>query len=205
MLLYPLWVRLWHIVNAIVIFILIYTGIRIFFLSQGSSDLILKNGGVVVWHNTASKILIISYIGFVLGNIFTDNGKYYRIRWKTFFQDLAIQIRYNMVGMFRHEKQPFPPSFDSKFNPLQKTTYVVIMYIALPLLIISGIGLMIPEENIIRLFSSRGLVIFDVFHIILGIIVTLFLVIHIYLATIGYRPSTGLNGIIMGYVRSEEE
>ena len=86
MLLYPLWVRLWHIVNAILIVILIYTGIRIFFLSQGSSSLILQDGGVVTWHNMASKILVISYIGFILGNIFTDNGKYYRIGRKTFFR-----------------------------------------------------------------------------------------------------------------------
>ena len=205
MFLYPLWVRLWHIVNAIVILILIYTGIRIFFLSRGSTNLILKEGGVVTWHNMASKILVISYIGFILGNIFTDNGKHYRIRWKTFFKDLSKQIRYNMYGMYRNEKQPFPPTFESKFNPLQKITYIKIMFVALPLLIISGIGLMIPEENILRLFSRSGLIIIDVLHIILGIVVTLFLLIHIYLATIGYRPSTGLNGIITGYVRSEEE
>lgn len=205
MLLYPLWVRLWHIVNAILIVILIYTGIRIFFLSQGSSSLILQDGGVVTWHNMASKILVISYIGFILGNIFTDNGKYYRIGRKTFFQDLALQIRYNMYGMFKHEKQPFPPGFESKFNPVQKLTYIVIMYIALPLIIISGIGLMIPEETLEKLIGSDGLVVIDVLHIITGILISIFLILHIYLATIGYRPSTGLRGIITGYVQSDED
>ena len=110
-----------------------------------------------------------------------------------------------MYGMFKHEKQPFPPGFESKFNPVQKLTYIVIMYIGLPLIIISGIGLMIPEETMEKLIGSDGLVVIDVLHIITGILISIFLILHIYLATIGYRPSTGLRGIITGYVQSDKD
>ena len=205
MFLYPFWVRLWHLVNAILILILIITGIRLYVLSRETALIIISDSGAATWHDIASKILIISYIGFLAGNILTNNGKHYRIKKTNFFRDLKMQIRYTVYGMFKHEKQPFPPALERKFNPLQKLSYVVIMYIALPLIILSGIGLMIPEGTAERLFGRQGLFAIDVLHIITGIIIFLFLLIHVYLATFGYRPSTGLRGIITGYVESGED
>ncbi len=62
MYLYPLWIRLWHLVNAIMIFILILTGISMYF--DGETFFMFKFERAVKWHNVAAVILTISYIIF---------------------------------------------------------------------------------------------------------------------------------------------
>ena len=62
--------------------------------------------------------------------------------------------------MFKGEKHPFPVTEERKFNPLQKLTYVLAMYVAFPLLIISGIGLLLPEITITTFFGISGLILY---------------------------------------------
>lgn len=204
MFLYPIWVRLWHLVNAILILILIFTGITIYFPEKESSFFIMNLSKAAGLHNVSSIILIISYLGFLAGNVFTDNGKYYRIREKRFLSSLFRQLRYYLYGKFKHENNPFPVTLENKFNPLQKLSYFIIMYIALPLIILSGVGLMVPDTVIEKTFGAVGYFLLDIMHIIMAAIISLFLVIHIYLGVIASKPTAGLRGIITGYTESEE-
>ena len=139
MYLYPLWVRLWHVLNAVLILILIITGISMQYTGNKDYMLVVGFARAVKLHNIAAIILTFSYILFVAGNILTGNGKYYRIAGSNFFADLTKQLRYYSWGMFKGEKHPFPVTLERKFNPLQKVTYVLTMYVALPLVIISGL------------------------------------------------------------------
>jgi len=204
MYLYPIWVRLWHLLNAILIIILIVTGISMQYTDKQDYMLIVGFSRAVKWHNIAAIILTINYIFFVLGNIFTENGKYYRLGKKNLIADLLTQFRYYAGGMFRKEKHPFPVTVERKFNPLQKFSYVLAMYVALPLIIISGLGLMFPEVVINRVFGVSGLILTDILHITLGFFISVFLLIHIYTCTLGAKPSSLFRGIITGYNESEE-
>jgi thiosulfate reductase cytochrome b subunit len=204
MYLYPIWVRLWHLLNAILIIILIVTGISMQYTDKQDYMLIVGFSRAVKWHNIAAIILTINYILFVMGNIFTENGKYYRLGKKNFIADLLTQFRYYAGGMFRKEKHPFPVTIERKFNPLQKFSYVLAMYVALPLIIISGLGLMFPEVVINRVFGVSGLILTDILHITLGFFISVFLLIHIYTCTLGAKPSSLFRGIITGYHESEE-
>jgi thiosulfate reductase cytochrome b subunit len=204
MFLYPVWVRLWHLVNAILILILIFTGITIYFPEKESSFFIIDLSKATGLHKVSSIILIISYLGFLAGNVFTDNGKHYRIGEKSFLSSLFRQLRYYLYGKFKNEKNPFPVTLENKFNPLQKLSYIFIMYIALPLIILSGVGLMLPDTVIEKMFGAEGYYLLDIMHIIMAIIISLFLIIHIYLGVIASKPTAGLRGIITGYTESEE-
>jgi thiosulfate reductase cytochrome b subunit len=166
--------------------------------------LIVGFSRAVKWHNICAIILTINYIFFVLGNLFTENGKYYKIGKRNFIADLMTQFRYYAGGMFRKEKHPFPVTLEGKFNPLQKFSYVLAMYIALPLIIISGLGLMFPEVVANRIFGVSGLILTDILHITLGFFISVFLLIHIYTCTLGAKPSSLFRGIITGYHESEE-
>jgi thiosulfate reductase cytochrome b subunit len=159
----------------------------------------------VRWHNLAAILLTGSYIGFVAGNIITGNGKYYRLESNNMWKDLGKQLAYYTLGMFRGEKRPFPVTIERKFNPLQKVSYIIIMYLVLPLLIISGFGLLFPETTVNRVFGINGLILTDILHITMGFLVSVFLVIHIYTCTLGPRPTSLFRGIITGYHDSEEE
>jgi len=106
--------------------------------------------------------------------------------------------------MFKGEKHPFPVTEKRKFNPLQKLTYVLAMYVALPLLIISGAGLLFPEITLPRFFGVSGLILTDILHITMGFFLSVFMVIHIYTCTLGAKPTSLFWGMISGYHRSED-
>ena len=150
-------------------------------------------------------MLIINYIIFVTGNLFTKNGRYYKIEKESFKEDLIRQLKFYSWGMFKSEKHPFPVTEERKFNPLQKLTYVIAMYLAIPLLIISGIGLLFPEITITRFFGVSGLILTDILHITMGFFLSIFTVIHIYTCTLGAKPTSLFWGMISGYHRSDED
>lgn len=202
--LYPKWTRLWHTFNALLFIILIVTGLSMQYTSMKDYILVVGFARAVKWHNIAAILLVINYIFFVTGNILTRNGGYYKTEKKNFWSDLLVQLRYYASGMFKNEKHPFPVTEKRKFNPLQKFTYVLAMYIALPLLIISGIGLLLPEITINKFLGVSGLILTDLLHITMGFFLSLFMVVHIYTCTLGDRPTSLFKGLITGYHETDE-
>jgi thiosulfate reductase cytochrome b subunit len=158
----------------------------------------------VKWHNIAAILLTFNYILFVTGNILTKNGRYYKIGRKNFISDLWTQMKFYAGGMFKKQKHPFPVTEERKFNPLQKFTYVLSMYLAMPLLIISGIGLLLPEITINRFFGVSGLILTDLLHITMGFLLAVFMIVHIYTCTLGHKPFSLFKGMITGYHETDE-
>ncbi len=205
MYLYPKWIRIWHVLNAILFIILIVTGLSMQYTDMGNDSYTVGFAKAVKWHNVAAMILTASYIVFFIGNLVTGNGKYYRIRKENFWSDLMKQGRYYAFGMFKGEKPPFPVTMERKFNPLQKFTYILAMYIGMPLLIISGFVLLFPEIAITNVFGISGMVLNDVLHISMGFLLSVFMIIHIYTCTLGAKPFSLFWGMITGYHRSDEQ
>lgn len=204
MYLYPKWVRLWHLLNAILIIILILTGISMQYTGEDKKFL-MDFAKAVRWHNFAAILLTASFIFFITGNLLTENGKYYKLKRQNLWSDLGKQMRFYAWGMFKGEKHPFPISLERKFNPLQKFSYVMAMYVAMPLVVISGAGLMFPEITIKGIFGVSGLILTDILHITMGFFLSLFLVIHIYTCTLGSKPTSLFRGMLSGYQESEED
>ena len=203
MYLYPKWIRLWHLLNAIIFLILIVTGLSMQYTDKENPAYVVGFAKAVKWHNFAAVLLIINYIFFVTGNLLTKNGRYYRMGKNDFLSGQGKQLKYYSRGMFKGEKHPFPVTEENKFNPLQKLSYVLAMYIAIPLLIISGIGLLLPEITLPSLFGISGLILTDILHITMGFFLSIFMVIHIYTCTLGAKPTSLFWGMISGYHRSE--
>src|SRR5512133_2409440 len=98
MYLYPKWLRLWHLLNAVLFLILIFTGISMQYTDKGSSNFIIGFERAVKWHNIAAVILTINYIFFVLGNVLTRNGKFYRMEKENFSKNLITQLKFYAGG-----------------------------------------------------------------------------------------------------------
>lgn len=205
MYLYPKWVRLWHLFNALLFIVLIITGISMQYTGRNNPSYMVGFAKAVKWHNFAAILLTANYIFFILGNAFTKNKKYYRIKKENFWSDLFKQLKYYSFGMFQKEAHPFPVTMERKFNPLQKLTYVLAMYAGIPLLIVSGIGLLFPEITIDRVFGVSGLVLTDILHITMGFLLSIFMLVHIYTCTLGKKPFSLFMGMITGYHVSEHE
>jgi thiosulfate reductase cytochrome b subunit len=205
MYLYPLWVRLWHLLNAVLVIILILTGISMQYTGKDGTAFLFGFAHAVKWHSTAAILLTACYIGYVTGNLVTENGKYYKKKDENTLHGIEKQLKYYSYGIFRGEKQPFPVTTERKFTPLQKFAYNLTMYVAMPLLVLSGLCLMFPEAIVNRIFGPGSLVVTDVIHITMGFFITIFLVIHIYACTLGSKPSSLFRGIITGYHESGNE
>ena len=203
MYLYPKWIRAWHLLNAAMFIILIITGISMQYTDKEYAAYVVGFAKAVKWHNFAAIVLILNYIIFVTGNLLTRNGRYYRLGEKGFLTNLKKQMKYYSWGMFKGEKHPFPVTEERKFNPLQKFTYVLAMYVAFPLLIISGIGLLLPEITITTFFGISGLIYTDILHITMGFLLSIFMIIHIYTCTLGAKPTSLFWGMISGYHRED--
>lgn len=199
---YPLIIRIWHGLNALCILLLIATGISMYYVDPDRT--LIEFSWAVKIHNVTGVILSFSYLIFFIGNITTGNRKYYKMPLKGIVERLVKQARYYAFGMFKGEKKPYPITEERKFNPLQKLFYVVIMYIGVPLVIISGWGLLFPESVIKALFGVSGILITDILHVAMGFFISLFLVIHIYVSTIGHTRSANFKSIINGYGWIEE-
>ncbi|NSW95007.1 MAG: cytochrome b/b6 domain-containing protein, partial [Bacteroidales bacterium] len=94
MYLYPKWLRLWHLINALAVIILIVTGIKIRYSGEGAGTAIEAVSGSVTWHNISATVLTIGYLAFVAGNILTGNGKHYRLKGKDLMKNIKKQFRY---------------------------------------------------------------------------------------------------------------
>ena len=205
MYLYPKWIRLWHVFNALLFIVLIITGISMQYTGRNNPSYMVGFAKAVKWHNYAAILLTANYIFFIIGNAITKNSRYYKIERENFWSDLFKQLKYYSLGMFKKEAHPFPVTMERKFNPLQKLTYVLAMYVGIPLLIISGIALLFPEITINRIFGVSGLVLTDILHITMGFLLSIFMIVHIYTCTLGDKPFSLFRGMITGYHISEQE
>ncbi len=197
--LYPVWIRLWHLLNAVLFLVLIFTGISMQFAGGDRSFSLITFQNAVTLHNVCAVILVFNYLVFLTGNIVSKNNRHYKIKKESFWADLFTQFKFYAFGMFRKEKHPFPVTENQKFNPLQKISYVMVMYLGMPVIIITGIGLLLPEITIKQFFGVSGLLITDLLHIIVGFVLSVFLVIHIYTCTLGDKPGTLFRSMINGY------
>jgi len=200
--LYPVWIRLWHVINALTFLVLMITGIAIHYATSGKGFISFELS--VTLHNICAIILSINYGIFVIGNMFTKNGTYYQKWRKNLWPKLWKQFLFYAVGIFKGEPHPFPITKKQKFNPLQKISYVFAMYFGMPLLIISGIALMLPEKISNTIFNISGLLFYDVLHTIIGFVLSIFLVIHLYTCTLGDKPLTLFKSMINGYHEEHE-
>lgn len=192
---YPVWLRIWHGLNALGIVILIITGVSL----QSIESSFLGFKSAISLHNIAGVIVTLSYFIFFIGNLITTNSKFYIVKPKGFMKRPLKQATYYIWGMFHNMKAPYALSEKRKFNPLQKYFYIIVMYIAVPLVIISGFALLFPEIIIENVYNFSGVFVTAILHSAVGFFISIFLVIHLYVATIGKTPLANFKSIINGW------
>ncbi|MCD6347646.1 MAG: cytochrome b/b6 domain-containing protein [Bacteroidales bacterium] len=201
--LYPIWIRIWHIINALLCLLLIVTGISMQYATPAHG--FIRFDIAVSIHNTSGVILTVSYLFFFLGNFFTRNGRHYRLEPIGLFKRLWKQARYYSYGVFKNEEPPFPIGKDQKFNPLQKISYGFVMYVFVPLIIITGWGMLFPETIIKDYLGLNGFLATDILHLTAAFVISVFLIIHLYFATMGRTPSEHYKAMITGYHEEHDE
>ena len=195
--LYPFWLRVWHHINAVLMIVLIATGLSMQYSHPEYP--VIRFDLAVKWHNLAGIFLTVSYFVFLTGVLFTSIGRYYVIKTEGLATSFIKQLRYYLVGVFRGEKNPFQVSERSKFNPMQLITYNLIMHAITPITFITGWALLYPETIVLDVFGYSGIMLTSLVHSIAGFFISIFLIIHLYVITMGKSTRENLKSIIYGY------
>jgi len=200
--LHTLPLRIWHWANALVVILLIITGIQIRLPGiasvrpQDPALLIHKYAG---WAMTASWVF-----WFIYGLVSNNLRRHYLFRRRD-FKGIFTQAKFYLISIFRGEENPFRPTPDDKFNPLQKLAYGTIMGIFAPVLIITGI--LFSDISFLRryvlLWDVVGLV--NAVHVIGLYVFLLFVVTHLYMATLGRTIFSHTKAMITGFEEEFDE
>jgi thiosulfate reductase cytochrome b subunit len=198
---HPAPVRVWHWVNAVGFIILILTGIQIRFAEM--INLFSLEEAIQV-HNYVGFVVIAAYGLWVSYYFGTMRIKLYFPNPRTFVPDAMKQIRYYTSGIFRGDPNPHVMTPDNKFNALQQKAYVVIMFVFLPVQMITGLFLWRVKafENYIELLG--GVKILSTIHVMLFFFFTAFIIVHVYLSTLGHTPLEHLKAMFTVYEEHHE-
>ena len=199
--LYPVWLRIWHGVNALCIIILGITGISMQYTNI-DNPLIQFNNAVSI-HNFVGVLASISYIFYFIANFYTHNYKHYKFKLKGLAGRLMKQGEYYVIGYLKGLTKPFPISLKEKFNPLQRLSYFATMYILVPAVVITGTALLYPEMILESFYNMSGIKITAFLHSLAGFFILIFVIIHLYVITIGKNPLKNFKSIIDGYHDAE--
>lgn len=197
---YPVWVRIWHWSNALLFLILVVTGLSMQYSNPDNPFITFQKA--VEIHNFCGVLLIINYAMFLIGNFTTHNHHYYWQPMQGLMKRIRLQAHYYLSGYFKKEAPPYPLGETRKFNPLQQIAYVLVMYVLMPLIILTGTALLFPETIIPRIFNTSGILITAILHMVSGFILSLFLCIHIYFGTMGAKKMSHFRSMFTGYHES---
>ena len=171
--LYPLWLRAWHLINALLFLLLIISGVSLHF--SATSSLIISKASAIVLHSICGISLTFFYLFYLIFNLFTKNLKNYKIEFKGLYKRIKIHAQYYFLGIFAKKLNPFNPSEGKKFNPIQQIFYLLIMFVLMPLAIISGWLLFFPDKAPGVLGKLGGVAPMAILHIIVSFLLTLFM------------------------------
>ena len=200
----PLPVRIWHWVNALGFVLLIATGLQ---LRYTGAVQVLEFKTAVQVHNWIGFVLIANlciWLGFYL---FTDKIKVYHpeLSPAKHFRQTFRQMQFYGYGIFRGDPNPHQVSAYRKFNPLQSVMYQIVMMLVVPLQFYTGVLLWDVARFSAQVQMLGGLRVVDTLHVLCFIFFSGFIIVHVYLCTLGHTPLAHFKAMFTGYEDVDEE
>jgi thiosulfate reductase cytochrome b subunit len=200
----PTPVRIWHWLNALGIVTLSASGAQIrypeyvsLFGSYKSAILLHNAAGIVVALSFSIWFFYYTCVARKMTQIYVPNREDLQ-------HGLVRQGIFYFFHYFRGKPSPHHATPDNKFNPLQKSAYLAIMFVLVPMVSLTGILLMnvSPLREVVLL--AGGLKILATLHFLLACCLGAFLFTHVYLATLGHTPLAYFKPMWTGWEEIEE-
>jgi thiosulfate reductase cytochrome b subunit len=196
---YRAYERFWHWSQALIIFLLIFTGFEI----HGSFEFF--------GYKEAAEYHRIAGVAFIVLSLFTIFWHFTTGEWKHYvptLKNLTAQANYYLFGIFKNAPHPVRKTLISKLNPLQRIVYFGLKVILIPLLTVTGLLYMFfrysYKGNIERL-HMHDLEGVAILHTIGAFLIVVFLIAHLYLITTGHTPLSHLKAMLTGFEELEED
>jgi thiosulfate reductase cytochrome b subunit len=194
--LHPLPLRLWHWANALIVILLLGTGIHLRLTGIPDQP---PHSITLLLHRWAGWAMVAASLFWLVYGLSSKHlGRHYALKR----QDLGgaiSQAKFYVWSIFRRAEDPFRLSPQAKFNPLQKLAYGTVMCVFTPFLVITGL----PFTNITLV--RKYILLWDItkplyaVHVAGAYLFALYLIVHIYMATLGRTPFAHIKAMIVGY------
>ncbi|MFA7060995.1 MAG: cytochrome b/b6 domain-containing protein [Pedobacter sp.] len=199
----PVPIRIWHWLNALGIVTLCLSGAQIRFPEYVT--FLGSYRSAIMLHNTAGIVVALSFCIWLIYYMLADNSliDIYIPKVSDLTTGLYRQVIFYFFAYFFGAPNPHHATPESKFNPLQKSAYLVIMLVLVPLVIITGILLMNigPMREILLVIG--GLKILVIIHFLVACSLCAFIFTHVYLATLGSTPLAYFKPMWTGWEKVE--
>ncbi len=199
----PTPVRIWHWLNALGIVTLIVSGAQIRFPDYVS--ILGSYKAAIYLHNTAGFVVAISFSLWFFYYVFVarNMANVYVPKAADLKTGLVRQAKFYFLTYFLGWENPHHPTPENKFNPMQKSVYLGIMFVLVPLVSLSGIILTNVEPLRGMIVMIGGLKILAGVHFLLACCLIAFLPTHIYLTTLGHTPMEHIKTMWTGWEEEE--
>jgi thiosulfate reductase cytochrome b subunit len=190
----PLWLRIWHGVQAFLFAGLISTGLSLHY--AGSDWVLIPFPTAIKIHNVCGVLTAVFWVFFVARCLTSGHLTHYIPKEVHLVRSALSLLRYYSVGMFQGDEAPL--SAGLRNNQVQQVAYAAVMFIFMPLSVGSGVLLLFPILAPEHALGRPGLWPMAMIHLSMGYLLTLFVIVHIYLATTGETFFALSRGIIFG-------
>jgi thiosulfate reductase cytochrome b subunit len=199
----PIPVRIWHWLNALGIVTLCISGAQIRFPEY--ITVLGSYRSAILLHNTAGIVVALSFsIWFIYYKLVANSlDDIYIPKGSDLTTGLFRQAVFYFFAYFFGVPNPHHATPENKFNPLQKSAYLAVMFVMMPFVSLTGILLMNmgPMRELVLL--TGGLRILDTTHFLLACSLVAFLFTHVYLATLGKTPLAYFKPMWTGWEKVE--
>ncbi len=200
--LHPLPLRIWHWANALIVIILLITGAEI--RIQGVAALPANSTALAV-HRYLGWAMTVCFLFWLVYTLKNPNLRRQYAIGKKDFKGACRQGWFYLFSIFKGQEHPFHASPDQKFNPLQRLAYGSVVFVLAPVILITGFLF----SNIVSLrgyiFLPRIMKAADAIHVVVAYVFILYVLIHVYMSTLGRNPFSHIKAMIVGYEEEPEE
>ena len=201
----PTPVRIWHWLNAFGFITLCITGVQIRFPEHVT--IFDSYRSAILLHNTAGLVVAVSFSLWFFYYVLVARSvaKLYIPNKDDLQNGLIRQAKFYLLTYFLGWENPHHATPQDKFNPMQKSAYLAIMFVLVPLISLTGI--MLTNVAFLRDFVVMigGLKILMNIHFLLACSLGAFLFTHVYLATLGHTFFAYFKPMWTGWEEEEED
>ena len=181
--------RFWHWLQMALIGLLLYTGLAV----RGVHDWTAFEEAAVL-HVWAALALMALWLLAIFWHLTTGTWRHYIPTRR----GLWAVARFYAYGIFKGERHPYRKAFWRKHNPLQALAYLALKLLLFPALWLTGLAYL--GYNLWQYSAPAGtLTAVAAVHVLAAYAIAAFVVIHVYMLTLGGSFLGHLRPMIDGY------
>ena len=198
----PLTVRIWHWIHAIGITTLCITGAQIRFPEYIS---LFSYRTAVLIHDFTGIFVCLDWLLWFFYYVFIDKSliKLYVPNMYDLKTGIIKQMLFYGFNYFKGGPNPHHCTPENKFNPMQKGAYLMIMLTLVPIILLSGLLLLLITQKWMVFLGGVKIVIG--LHFLVACCFAAFLFVHMYLATLGHTFWAHIITMITGWEEEVED